>query len=404
MTGAGGPAGPRTRLSREPPIVVPSERRPRGDPSSRTRLYYLLTVLRAAGIEPREVNIKYTKTAYQAAKAFLDDKTIDAVVTFSPDIYKLPEAFPKEMKLLSSTGDAKRLIADVFAVREDFARGHPEVVDGLLAGILEGAEYARSNPDAVAEQLFEGYRKFGIKSAAECKAMMGDAHLANYAENVRFFTDARNPTNFRRTYDDAVALYKGFGALREALPADAIADAGPLSSAKLAERWKGSKDEYLAGAAIPSAAREKLAERKVAGSVVTMVVYFDAAKETFDESSDEVKRALEEIAKLAGKFSGAAVLVEGYTDPVGAGLTALEARRSENRQVAKVIAARGRRLERFSSARAEFVRRALAERYGLNAEQFAVFGRGGAKPVTQSEAERWKNRRVEVTIVPLEAE
>jgi len=366
--------------------------------------YYLLTVLRAAGIDPKELNLRFTRTAYQAAKAFHDDEAIDAVVSFSPDIYKLAEAYPGKMKLLSSTGDAKRLIADVFAVREDFAKAHPEVVDGLVRGILEGVEYTKKDPDAVAELLFEGYRKFGIASAADCKAMMGDAHLANYAENKAFFADARNPTNFTRIYDDAVALYKWAGALKEALPASAIADAAPLLKPEMAELWKASKDEYSAAAPISEAARAKISDKKGDQSVVTMVVYFDAAKETFDESSEEVRRALEEIAKLAGKFSGAAVLIEGYTDPVGAGLVELEKRRQENRQVPKEIAARSRRLERFSAQRAEFVKKALSTRYGLSPDQFAVFGRGGAKPITTTESERWKNRRVEVTIVPLESE
>lgn len=366
--------------------------------------YYLLTVLRAAEIDPKEVKLRFTRTAYQAAKAFLDDRSIDAVVTFSPDIYKLPEVFPGEMKLLTSTGDAKRLIADVFAVREDFATRHPDVVKGLVAGILEGVEFIKQNPDAVAEMLFEGYKTFGIASVADCKAMMGDAHLANYAENLAFFTDPRNPTSFARLYDDAVALYRAYGAIEKTLPAAAVADPSALLDPSLRERWKESRDEYSAARGLSESARQKLAERRVAGSVVTMVVYFEAAKETFDESSEEVRRALEEVAKLAGKFSGAGVLIEGYTDPVGAGVTALEARRHENRQVPKVIAARGRRLEKLSAVRADFVKRALAERYGLNPDQFAVVGRGGERPVTTAEADRWRNRRVEVTIVPLEAE
>ncbi len=366
--------------------------------------YYLLTVLRAAGIDPKEVKLRYTKTAYQAAKAFVDDASIDAVVTFSPDIYKLPEKFPKDMKLLSSTGDAKRLLADVFAVREDFAKAHPEVVEGLVAGILEGTEFSLKNPDAVAGQLFEGFKRFGIASVDDCKAMMHDAHLTNYAENVAFFTDARNPTSFARTYDDAVAVYRAFGALDKALPATAIADAGPLTSAKLREQWKASKDDYSASAALSKTAREKLAERRVSGSVVTMVVYFDASKETFDASSEEVARALEEVAKLASRFGGAAVLIEGYTDPVGSGLLELEKRKAENRQVPKIIAAVSRRLEQFSMARAQFVGKELGERYGLSKEQFAIFGRGGTKPIVTDKDERWRNRRVEVTIVTMEAE
>ena len=366
--------------------------------------YYLLTVLRAAGVDPKDVKLRFTKTAYQAAKAFADDASIDAAVSFSPDIYKLAEKSPGEVRVLTSTGDAKRLLADVFAVREDFARAHPEVVRGLVAGILEGTEFTLKSPDAVAAQLFEGFKRFGIGSVADCKAMMGDAHFTNYAENVAFLADAKNPTSFARTYDDAVALYRAIGALDRSLPAASIADAGPILDAKLRERWKDSKDEYSAGPALGKVSREKLAERRVNGSVLTMVVYFDASKDTFDASSDEVTRALEEVAKLAGKFSGAAVLVEGYTDPVGSGLLALEKRSAENRQVPRVVAAVGKRLEQLSRSRADFVGDELNARYGLSREQFAIFGRGGSRPITTAEGDRWRNRRVEVTIVTLEAE
>jgi outer membrane protein OmpA-like peptidoglycan-associated protein/ABC-type taurine transport system substrate-binding protein len=366
--------------------------------------YYLLTVLRAAGIDPKDVKLRYTKTAYQAAKAFADDPSIDAAVSFSPDIYKLAESAPREIRVLTSTGDAKRLLADVFAVREDFARAHPEVVSGLVAGILEGTDFALKNPDTVAAQLFEGFKRFGIASVADCKAMMGDAHFTNYAENLAFFADPRNPTSFARTFDDAVAAYRSIGAIDKTIPAAQIADAGPLGDPKLRERWKESKDEYSAGVAMTPEARAKLAERRTNGSVLTMVVYFDASKESCDASSDEVARALEEVAKLAGRFSGAAVLIEGYTDPVGSGLLALEQRSAENRQVPREIAAVSRRLEQLSRARADFVAKELHGRYGLAAEQFAVLGRGGAHPITQTEADRWRNRRVEVTVVTLEAE
>ncbi len=366
--------------------------------------YYLLTVLRAAGLDPKDVKLRFTKTAYMAAKAFADDPSIDAVVSFSPDIYKLADARPQEMKLLSTTGDAKRLIADVFAVREDFAKAHPEVVNGLVQGILEGLEFTQKNPDEVAKLLFDGFSKFGIASVDDVKGMLKDAHLTNHAENLRFFADPKNPTSFARIYDDAVSLYKGYGALENALPASAVADPAPLQQPPLLERYKGQKDEYSQGPTLTAEAKAKLADRKVKGTVVTMIVYFDAAKETFDKTSEEVARALEEVAKLSGKFGGAAVLIEGYTDPVGAGLVDLEKRRNDNPQVPKVIAARAKRLEAFPKQRAEFVSRELSERYGLEPERFVVKGCGGAKPITQSPDERWKNRRVEVTIIPVEAE
>ena len=45
---------------------------------------------------------------------------------------------------LSSTADANKLIADVYAIRADFVRDHPDVVEGLVAGIFEGIDAVKS--------------------------------------------------------------------------------------------------------------------------------------------------------------------------------------------------------------------------------------------------------------------
>src|SRR5205814_374659 len=48
--------------------------------------YYLLSVLTDAGVQASEVNLKFTATAFEAAKAFVDNSDIDACVSWSPDI------------------------------------------------------------------------------------------------------------------------------------------------------------------------------------------------------------------------------------------------------------------------------------------------------------------------------
>ncbi len=367
--------------------------------------YYLLTVLDAAGVDPGEVTIKYTKTAFGAARAFWENEDIDACVSFAPDIYTIPEAKPDEFRLLSSTADAKRLIADVWAVREDFAAANPNVIRGLVDGIFEGMDICRDDPDQVAKWMYAGYGEHGISSADECKALMGDAHLTNWAENRTFFTDARNPTSFDRLWDDALRLYREAGAVEESLPAKMVADTTMLDDEAVSKRWKHTKDDYTnAILEVSDEARQRLAARRTTGSVVTMVVYFGAADESFDENSAEVAAALEEVARLAGKFGGALVLIEGYTDPISSGIPKLRARLGDNPYVAKVLGARERRLVPLSSVRAEFVKRALGDRYGLAADRFHVEARGGERPVTEDFEERWKNRRVEITILTVEGE
>ena len=42
--------------------------------------------------------------------------------------------------------------------------------------------------------------------------------------------------------------------------------------------------------------------------------------------------------------------------------------------------------------------------YGLDPAQFHVVARGGDAPLTRHVEDRWRNRRVEISVIPLEAE
>ena len=53
--------------------------------------YYLTSLLLSAGLRPADVKAKYTATAFEAAAAFVADKTVDACVSWAPDIYNIPE-------------------------------------------------------------------------------------------------------------------------------------------------------------------------------------------------------------------------------------------------------------------------------------------------------------------------
>jgi outer membrane protein OmpA-like peptidoglycan-associated protein len=357
--------------------------------------YYALTVLRAAGIAPADVKFFYTTTAFGAARAFYEREDIDAVVSFAPDIYTLTEGEAGEkFRLLTSTQDAQRLIADVWAVRTDFAVEHPDVVEGLVRGIFEGMDLVRQDKAQAARWMYEGYRAYDIPSPEVCEAMIGDAHLTGFGENLDFYTNEKNPANFERTWSDAVRIWKELGVLAAEIPASEVANTRVLRTPSVAKRFAAQQLPPEA----PAGAPVELDPEK---AVLTMTVYFDAAREQVDPDSAEVRRALEEIARLAGKFSGAAIVVAGYTDPVGAGLLELEARKGDNRQVPRILAAYTRRLEAFSADRANFVLEALTERYALRAQQLRVSARGGRDPVTTDHAQRWRNRRVEVTVVPL---
>src|SRR5213079_1399064 len=100
--------------------------------------FFILNALINAGVQPSEVNFKYTQDAFQAAAAFNADKNISAAVSWAPDIYNLSKV--KGNRLLVTTQTANKLIADVWFARADFAKDHADIIEGLVRGIFDAME------------------------------------------------------------------------------------------------------------------------------------------------------------------------------------------------------------------------------------------------------------------------
>ena len=107
--------------------------------------YFINNLLLNAGVQPSAVKHKFTATAFEAAAAFVADKSIDACVSWAPDIYNIPEKV-KGTRVLTTTAEANKLIADVWAARADFAKDHPEVDQGPGGRDLRGHGPARATP------------------------------------------------------------------------------------------------------------------------------------------------------------------------------------------------------------------------------------------------------------------
>src|SRR5574342_945142 len=87
--------------------------------------FFVLNALINAGVQPAEVDFKFTQDAFQAAAAFNGDKRIAGAVSWAPDIYNLEKV--KGNHLLVTTSTANKLIADVWFARAHFAKDTPDV-------------------------------------------------------------------------------------------------------------------------------------------------------------------------------------------------------------------------------------------------------------------------------------
>jgi NitT/TauT family transport system substrate-binding protein len=353
--------------------------------------YYLTSLLLSAGLRPSDIKPKYTATAFEAAAAFVADKTVDGCVSWAPDIYKIPERVAGT-KILSSTSDANKLIADVYAFRADFARDHPEVVEGLVAGILEGIDMVKQKPEEPAKWMADA---FGMKPE-DVMGMRNDAHPTNLAENVQFFLNASNPTNFERTWKNAAYVYNTLGKISAPVQFDQVMDFSVIQSLQKKGTFAHQVDESLTSFT-PASFRKTPAEAPILTQTIRINFYPNSAN-PYEPARDDLEKpiagklydpnvdaTMEQVARLVGQFARAVILIEGHTDSSMKGKVPVNAVRD------------------LSLARAESIKRALSEKYKFDPNKFSIEGKGWDVPFDPNQPENQAlNRRVEISVFPPE--
>jgi ABC-type nitrate/sulfonate/bicarbonate transport system substrate-binding protein len=357
--------------------------------------YFALNALINAGVQPAEVNFKFTQDAFQAAAAFNGDKSIAGCVSWAPDIYNLSKV--RGNRMLVNTGTANKLIADVWFARADFAKDNPDVIEGLVRGIFDAMTALKDQPSkqTAAKLMAAGY------SIPETDAlnMLGDAHSTNHAENREFFLNQNNPTSFEHTWNTAYFLYKRIGVVSQKVDFDQVMDFSVIQKLASEPRYASQRNEYDVQFAPASASTVKGESEEILTK--TIVIHFfpnswDLNKKVTKTVDGKDKEELydpnaafvvEEAGKLAGQFGAARIVIEGHTDSSMKGQVPSSA------------------VEELSLNRANAVKEAIVRKFpSLQPNQFSASGMGWNRPADPSDPmNQAKNRRVEIKVYPLEA-
>lgn len=358
--------------------------------------YFLLNMLVAGGLQPRQVKFKYVGTAFQAAAAFDNEPGIAACVSWAPDIYTLSEQSDRN-RMLVTTKTANKLIADVWFARADFAKDHPDIIEALVRGIFDAMEEMKSE---------EGKKKcaplmasfYNIKPQ-EATAMLPDAHNTNWAENYQFFLNQNNPTNFERIWSQAYYLYRKMGSIEhQPVPFDQVMDFSIIEKLGKEEKYKSQRDEYRVKYT-PKTVNEIRGESDPILTNTVVVHFFPNSfdlfkkKEVSGKEVDElydpnVNQVLADAAALAGQFGAARIIIEGHTDSS-----------MRDQGVPEHV------VQTLSRNRANAVKEALVDKYKLEPERISVDGLGWSQPADPNDPENHtRNRRVEIKVYAAEAE
>jgi NitT/TauT family transport system substrate-binding protein len=358
--------------------------------------YFALNMLVAGGVQPSEVNMVFTDDAFQAAAAFNREKDLAGCVSWAPDIYNLSEKV-KGNRMLVTTAQANKLIADIWFARADFASDNPGIIEALVRGIFDAMielknEAARKK---LAEMMAAGYSI----PATDALGMLGDAHNTNWAENYQFFLNQNNPTNFEAVWSQAYYLYRSIRSItHQPVPFDQVMDYSVIQKLGKDEKYASQKDEYKIQLAPRTVGEVRGAEQEILTNTVVIRffpnswdLYKKVTKEVDGKTVEElydpnVDLILKEVASLSGRFGAARIIIEGHTDS------------SMRGQVPASL------VKELSLNRANAVKEALLRKYQvLDPNRFNVDGLGWDRPADSNDPDNHgKNRRVEIKVFSAE--
>ena len=358
--------------------------------------YFLNNLLLNAGIQPSSVDHKYTASAFEAAAAFVADPSIDACVSWAPDIYNIPEKV-EGTRILTTTAEANKLIADVWAARADFAKDHPEVIEGLVAGIFQAMDELRD--DTFKGRAFQWMADGYGMPVDEVSGMAADAHSTNFAENKDFFLNQNNPANFERTWKNINFVYRELGIIGTPVRFDEVMDFSVIQALDRAGTFAHQKDEYRT-TFVPGDFTKVQAEAPILTQTIRVNFYPNSSNLHEPEHDDRdrpiqgtlydptVDATMEKVARLVGQYERAIISITGHTDASMQG----QGVRFED-------------VHTLSLERANAVKQELVDKFGFDPNKFHVEGKGWNEPADPEQPENHAlNRRVEIAVYPPEAQ
>ena len=271
-----------------------------------------------------------------AAELFRKDPSVAACAVITPDMIGLTggpdaagtgaEGTVKGAKVLVSTAELSRSVADVYAVRRDWFEANRETCEKFVAGWLAARERVvklRNDFEESGGRMDPAYEKllqssqdiFGEEVVPnleiDAHGLLLDCRFADLAGQIEFFRTEGNLVGFDAKLKDALDLAVGWGYAKnrngfEPAPFDYRAIA-KLAGVPYEE--PKTQDRVIAGEADLFGEGAELDEN----TIVEFTINFDPNQSEFpaDRYGAEFRRAVENAAR----YAGAVVVIRGHSDP-----------------------------------------------------------------------------------------
>jgi outer membrane protein OmpA-like peptidoglycan-associated protein len=298
-------------------------------------------ILKTAQIKWEEINIVWAKdltgTPDSPAELFRSKQDIDACFVITPDMIGLcgglnetgsgAEGSVKGSRVLISTAELSRSIADVYVCRKDFFDANKPLVARFVAGYLKACEEVvdlKKQYETRGSEKYLGLLRLAqqIYGAEVLPTLEEDAHgllsdctLVGLPGNIAFFLEKGNLSGFDAFQKSSLdlATSRGYAKVRVGLfPPAFDYDADPFKG-YLTRTTATRQDRFR-----PEAVMEEIEALTAGGelderTILSFTINFEPNQTSF--SAEQYGAEYQRVVEMAERFGNAVIAIRGHADP-----------------------------------------------------------------------------------------
>ncbi|MCP4643832.1 MAG: ABC transporter substrate-binding protein [bacterium] len=298
-------------------------------------------ILKTAQLSWDDVNVIWAKdltaSPNSPAEMFRSKPNIHACFVITPDMIGLTgglqntgsgaEGTVKGARVLVSTAELSRSIADVYVCRKDFYDANKELVTKFVAGYLKACEEVVGLKKAYVSKGSQPYMALlkmtqSIYGQDVIPTLEEDAHglledctFVGYPGNVSFFTEKGNLSGFEAFQKSALdlATSRGYAKVRAGLFPSGLDYASPAFLGYLTKTDAARGDRFR-----PEAVEREIEELSAGGelderTILSFTINFEPNQTSF--SSEQYGAEYQRVVEMAERFGNAVVAIRGHADP-----------------------------------------------------------------------------------------
>jgi hypothetical protein len=297
-------------------------------------------VLKTAKLTWDDIKVVWTKDLTGSTNAppelFRKRSDIDACFAITPDMVGLcgglqntgtgAEGTIKGARVLVSTAELSRSIADVYVCRKDFYDANKELITKFVAGYLKACEELidlKKQYEAKGSEQYKSllqltqdiYGKTTIPVLDDAHGLLSDCTFVGYPGNVAFFTQQGNLHGFEAFQQSALdlAVNRGHARERMGLFPSGLDYKSPLFLSYLTKTEFDRQDRFRA-----EAVRSEIEMLSAGGAmddktIVSFTISFEPNQDKF--SAVQYGAEYQRVVETADKFGNAVVAIRGHADP-----------------------------------------------------------------------------------------